>query len=61
MTSGSPLAGSEPRLCWICGPITGYWETAELTRLACSEGSFLSTRFSTVTRMSSSGKRAAKA
>ena len=36
MTSGSPEAGSDPRLCWICGPITGYCDTAELTRLVCS-------------------------
>ena len=51
----------DPRLSLICGPITGYCDSAELSRLARSDGLFLSTMFSTVTRTSSSGKSAANA
>ncbi len=60
MTSGSPVPGMVPRLALICGPITGYWDTADWSRVFCRPGSFLSTMFSTVTRTSSNGNSAAK-
>ena len=61
MTSGSPVPGMEPRLALICGPMTGYWDRAELSRVARRDGSFARAMFSTVTRTSSSGNSAAKA
>lgn len=60
-TRARPVLCSGLTLLLICGPITGYALSAELTRCWRSAGSLRTAMSSSVTSTSSSGKIATKA